>query len=181
MSTGKPMPAIETSDIFSRFGAEGLRVGLRLRALLISTCVAVVLGCALPSFAIDSETLEDPVLQIRYVAISKELRCLVCQNQSIYDSNADLAKDLRRQVREMLLDGRADEEIYRYMIERYGDYVRYRPPWRINTLLLQLGPVFIALLGVWMLWGTLRRHRGSNAPQTVANSDPDSSPAAERE
>ena len=109
--------------------------------------------------AIDSETLNDPVLQIRYVAISKELRCLVCQNQSIYDSNAELAQDLRRQVREMLEDGRADDEIYKYMIERYGDYVRYRPPWRVNTLLLQLFPVFVALLGFWMLWGTLRRHR----------------------
>lgn len=129
-----------------------------------SACLraALVVGLGVlsaPSLAIDSETLEDPVLQIRYVAISKELRCLVCQNQSIYDSNADLAQDLRRQVREMLIDGRADEEIYTYMIERYGDYVRYRPPWRVNTLLLQLGPVVIAVLGFWMLFGTLRRHR----------------------
>jgi cytochrome c-type biogenesis protein CcmH len=132
------------------------------------------------AWAIDSEAMNDPVLQTRYVTISKELRCLVCQNQSIQDSNAELAKDLRRQVRGMLEAGKSDNEIYAYMTDRYGDYVRYRPPWRLNTLLLQLGPVFIALLGVWMLWGTLRRHRsGSDAlpadgqpPQNVAKTEP---------
>ncbi|MFK8029036.1 MAG: cytochrome c-type biogenesis protein [Gammaproteobacteria bacterium] len=144
-------------------------------ALLVLLLVSAALY--LPSAqAIDSDSLSDPVLQTRYVAISKELRCLVCQNQSIYDSNAELAQDLRRQVREMLEGGRADEEIYRYMIERYGDYVRYRPPWRVNTLLLQLFPVFIAIFGFWMLFGTLRRHRGGKASlDTQKQPDTDSS------
>ncbi len=139
------------------------RLDGRTFAMFTLPLLLIVLLCAPLTQAIDAQTLNDPVLQIRYVAIGKELRCLVCQNQSIYDSNAELAQDLRRQVREMLEDGRADDEIYRYMIERYGDYVRYRPPWRVNTLLLQLFPVFIALFGFWMLWGTLRKHRSVNA------------------
>ncbi len=130
-----------------------------LPALVFLVLVPAIIPGA---WAIDSEALNDPVLQTRYVKISKELRCLVCQNQSIQDSNAELAKDLRRQVRGMLEAGKSDDEIYAYMTDRYGDYVRYRPPWRLNTMLLQLGPVFIALLGVWMLWGTLRRHRRSD-------------------
>ena len=114
-----------------------------------------------PSLAIDAESLEDPVLQTRYIHIIAELRCLVCQNQSIQDSNADLAKDLRRQVRTLLAEGKSDNEILEYMVARYGDYVRYRPPLRWSTAALWLGPVVIALLGVWMLAGTLRQHLGS--------------------
>lgn len=148
------------------------------RQPLVSVAACLLLFGVMATFhapvtmAIDSDSMSDPVLQTRYVAISKELRCLVCQNQSIHDSNAELAQDLRRQVREMLEEGRADDEIYRYMIDRYGDYVRYRPPWRMNTLLLQLGPVFIALLGFWMLFGTLRRHRG-NSPKSESETSTD--------
>ncbi len=147
-----------TTDYSPRAIPRGLSAVTRVGVL--SVFFLVLAWFALPEAgAIDSEAMDDPVLQTRYVAISKELRCLVCQNQSIQDSNAELAKDLRRQVRGMLNDGRSDDEIYRYMTERYGDYVRYRPPWRLNTMLLQLGPVFIALLGVGMLWATVRRHR----------------------
>ncbi|MEM7083207.1 MAG: cytochrome c-type biogenesis protein [Pseudomonadota bacterium] len=147
-------------------------MSLRHHPLGLVAALTIVLVCA-PSHAIDSETLDDPVLQTRYVAISKELRCLVCQNQSIQDSNADLAKDLRRQVRGMLLAGRSDTEIYAYMTERYGDYVRYRPPWRINTLLLQLFPFIVGLLGVTLLWGTLKKHRSRQSVSTPDEAERD--------
>jgi len=117
-----------------------------------------LLLCAQSSGAIDSESFDDPVLQKRYQSIIFELRCLVCQNQSIQDSDADLAKDLRRQVREMLLDERSDLEIMDYMVERYGDYVRYRPALRRSNLGLYLAPALVALLGIFLLVQTLRRH-----------------------
>ncbi len=116
-------------------------------------------------WAIDSESLDDPLLHTRYVSIISELRCLVCQNQTIADSDADLAKDLRRQVRSLLLEGRSDLEILDYMTERYGDFVRYRPPLRWSTVGLWFGPVLIALAGLFMLFATLRRHIESTQPQ----------------
>lgn len=113
------------------------------------------------SWSIDSESLTDPVLQKRYQSIIYELRCLVCQNQSIQDSDAQLAKDLRRQTREMLTAGRSDLEIMDYMVERYGEYVRYRPALRRSNLGLYLAPAFVGLLGLIMFGTTLRRHLAS--------------------
>jgi len=121
--------------------------------------VSVVIACMLvPVYAIDAESLDDPVLHTRYMHIISELRCMVCQNQSIMDSDATLAKDLRRQVRNLLLEGRSDQEIMMYMVDRYGDYVRYRPPLKWSTALGWIGPGLIALLGLWLFAVTLRRH-----------------------
>jgi cytochrome c-type biogenesis protein CcmH len=89
--------------------------------------------------------LEDPALQTRFERITKELRCLVCQNESIADSNVELAADLRRQVREMLVAGRSDDAIFRFMTDRYGEFVRFAPPLEAKTLLIWGAP-FIALL-----------------------------------
>ena len=103
--------------------------------------IAVLLLMPLLSFAVDdSEPMEDPEFQARYETLVRELRCLVCQNQPIADSNAPLAKDLRRQVREMLLSGSSDSEIYSFMTDRYGDFVLYRPPFVQRTWLLWLAP-----------------------------------------
>ena len=88
----------------------------------------------------------DPVLEKKVMAISEELRCLVCQNQTIADSHAELAVDLKNQVREMLQKGKSEQEIKRYMVERYGDFVLYRPAVQTNTWLLWLGP-FVLLVG----------------------------------
>jgi cytochrome c-type biogenesis protein CcmH len=91
--------------------------------------------------------LEDPVLQTRFEQITKNLRCLVCQNESVADSNAQLAGDLRRQVREMLLAGQSDDAIFKFMTDRYGDFVRFNPPLEPKTLLIWGAPFIMVLLG----------------------------------
>jgi len=94
-------------------------------------------------------TAADPALEARMLAITGELRCLVCQNQTIADSHADLAVDLRQEVREMLQKGETPEQIRKYMTDRYGDFVLYRPPLKASTAVLWLGPA--VLLGVALL------------------------------
>jgi cytochrome c-type biogenesis protein CcmH len=102
-------------------------------------------------------TAADPALEARMLAITSELRCLVCQNQTIADSHADLAVDLRAEVREMLRAGRSPDEIRRYMTDRYGDFVLYRPPMKPTTLLLWLGPALLLVVGGAALVVALRR------------------------
>jgi cytochrome c-type biogenesis protein CcmH len=99
----------------------------------------------------------DPVLEARMLRITAELRCLVCQNQTIADSHADLAIDLRNQVREMLQAGKTDQQVVDYMTERYGDFVLYRPPFKATTVLLWVGPALMGLLGLLSLVLVLRR------------------------
>jgi cytochrome c-type biogenesis protein CcmH len=111
----------------------------------------------------------DPVLEARVMRIAIELRCLVCQNQTIADSNADLAVDLRRQVREMLQQGQSEQQILDFMTARYGDFVLYRPPVKSTTLLLWYGPATMAVLGIVILLWVLRRR--SRMP--AENFDPD--------
>lgn len=96
-------------------------------------------------------------LEARTNAISQELRCLVCQNQTIADSQADLAVDLRRQVHEMVSNGKSDKEIVQYMTERYGDFVVYRPPLEFRTVLLWFGPVLLLAGGIVALIRRIRR------------------------
>lgn len=105
----------------------------------------------------------DPVLEARMLKIAAELRCLVCQNQTIADSHADLAIDLRQQVREMLQQGKTDQQIAAYMTERYGDFVLYRPPFKSTTALLWIGPGVLLVLGLLGLVLMLRRR--SRMPQ----------------
>jgi cytochrome c-type biogenesis protein CcmH len=100
---------------------------------------------------------EDPALEARMQAIAVELRCLVCQNETIAASSADLAVDLRNQVRQMLRDGKSQREIIDYMTARYGDFVLYRPPVKGTTMLLWFGPVLALVAGVAVLVLVLRR------------------------
>ena len=100
---------------------------------------------------------DDPVLEARVMRIAAELRCLVCQNQTIADSHADLAQDLRQQVREMLQKGQSDAQIIDYMTQRYGDFVLYRPPVKSTTALLWYGPAVLRLGGLGVLAVVLRR------------------------
>jgi cytochrome c-type biogenesis protein CcmH len=109
-----------------------------------------VAGEAVPAAA-------DPVLESRMLAITTELRCLVCQNQTIADSHADLAIDLRQQVREMLQKGQTNQQILDYMTERYGDFVLYRPPLKATTVLLWAGPGVMMVGGMVLLVVILRR------------------------
>ena len=94
------------------------------------------------------EVLDDPLLEKRARALSVNIRCLVCQNQSIDDSNADLARDLRILVRERLIAGDSDTEVLDYLISRYGDFVMLKPPFKGSTFILWLGPLFVFILAV---------------------------------
>ena len=109
----------------------------------------LLLGFSASLSAIDSEpAFTDPVLQARYDRLTEEIRCLQCQNQPIADSNAGIAGDLRRQVKEMIAGGSTDREILDYVVERYGDFVLYRPPLAPRTWLLWGGPFLFLLIGV---------------------------------
>lgn len=102
-------------------------------------------------------TAADPALEVRVNALAAELRCLVCQNQSLADSRADLAIDLKNQVREQLKAGRTSQQVIDYMTERYGDFVLYRPPLKTTTVLLWSGPLLILLSGGLLLWRAVSR------------------------
>ena len=103
---------------------------------------------------------EDPVLEKKVITLSNELRCLVCQNQTIADSNAELAVDLRNQVRKQLSEGKSDREILDYMVQRYGEFVLYRPPLSYKTILLWAGPFALLLIAMFILVQQIRlRHK----------------------
>jgi cytochrome c-type biogenesis protein CcmH len=102
---------------------------------------------------------KDPVLEQRYQGLTEELRCLVCQNQNIADSHAELAQDLRSKVYEMLMLGKSDDQIVEYMTNRYGDFVLYRPPLKSKTMILWLAPLLTVLLGGLGFWSVLRKRR----------------------
>ena len=109
------------------------------------------------SAANEAALAEDPVAEKRLQALSKELRCLVCQNETIADSNAELAVDLRREIRGMIRDGRSDADILDFMVTRYGDFVLYRPPVKAITLLLWAGPILLLLIGLITMRSYLKR------------------------
>ena len=104
--------------------------------------------------------LNDPVAEKRAVTLEQQLRCLVCQNETIAASQADLAKDLRGQIREQIKAGRTDDQIKQYLVARYGDFVLYDPPFKATTVLLWAGPFALLLGGVLVLFGYVRRRRG---------------------
>lgn len=97
---------------------------------------------------VEYHPFEDPVKEQAYQTLISELRCLVCQNQTIADSNADLAKDLRQQVYDMLQQGKSQQDVVDFMTQRYGDFVMYRPAFNLKTALLWLGPIVFVLLGI---------------------------------
>ena len=138
-------------------------------AILMSAAFLPMVGSGLiqEAAAVTSpdELLEDPEMERRARALSKELRCLVCQNQSIDDSDADLARDLRQIVRERLLAGDTDDEIIKFVTERYGDFVLLRPPVKPSTWVLWYGPlVLFVIAGIAMIFYVRRRR---NAPVTA--------------
>ncbi len=117
----------------------------------------VLVLCAGPLHAAEAApAAEDPALEARVNALSAELRCLVCQNQTIAESNAGLAIDLKNQVRERLQKGESESQILDFMVARYGDFVLYRPPFKITTLLLWLGPLLLVLAGLAVLYRRLK-------------------------
>jgi cytochrome c-type biogenesis protein CcmH len=124
----------------------------QLFALLLLLLVATL------SFAKEAAPLaEDEAVEKRMVAISDEMRCLVCQNESLSGSRAELAQDLRREIRTMIKEGKTDQEIMDFMVNRYGDFVRYRPPMKATTYLLWFGPFLLLAIAVVALINYLRR------------------------
>lgn len=123
---------------------------LLLVALLLSQSVQAVT---------EVYSFSNPSYELRYQALTEELRCLVCQNQNIADSHAELAQDLRRKVYEMITAGKTDEQIVDYMTDRYGDFVLYRPPLNPKTMILWLAPILTVLSGLVGFGFLLRRRR----------------------
>lgn len=122
------------------------------------------------SQAVEVRKFDDPELQTRFQDLTYELRCLVCQNQNIADSNAELAQDLRREVDRMLREGQTDDQIADFMVARYGEFVLYRPRFRPGTALLWLGPFALALIGLVFLGFQIKRAR-ARAGSAVAMDD----------
>lgn len=131
--------------------------------------LALILALSAPAFAADpSEMLKDPKLEARAERLGKELRCLVCQSESIEDSNADLAKDLRIIVREQIQSGKTDADVKKFVVDRYGDYVLLKPPFKASTLVLWIGPFALFALGLVAAWLFYRRRGITTAPPAPA-------------
>ena len=131
---------------------------MNVKSLFLTALLAV--SVASPLCAREAApTAFDPVAHKRVVEVSEQLRCLVCQNQSIAESNAELAVDLRNQVIEQVKAGKTNQEIVDYMVERYGDFVLYRPPFKTSTVILWVGPVVLFLGGLLAFWINLRRRK----------------------
>ncbi|MBN8551851.1 MAG: cytochrome c-type biogenesis protein CcmH [Caulobacterales bacterium] len=128
---------------------------------MISLCLTVFLTAAapLPPAPVEDRPLPNPVLEARAVALQQSLRCVVCQNESIAESGAVLAADLRQVVRERVAAGDSDEEVRAFMVTRYGDFVLLKPPFEPATWLLWLGPMLVLLLGGLAVVAYLRRRR----------------------
>ena len=113
----------------------------------------------------------DPVLEARMMVIAEELRCLVCQNETIAASHADLAVDLKNQIRIKLNEGQSQKQILDFMVQRYGDFVLYRPPLKATTVLLWVGPFVLLGLAVLMLVSNIRRRRRAVQPTALSDAD----------
>jgi len=138
--------------------------------LLLALTAAIWLAIAAGKEA--APAAADPALEARVMALSSELRCLVCQNQTLADSNAGLAADLREEIREMMRQGKSDEQIVAFLVERYGDFVLYRPPLKPATVLLWFGPLLLVLAGIATLFVRLaRRRRGAEADLAPADEE----------
>ena len=163
------MRALDQSHLRTHVGpAEdgGSPSGRLLAGVLHALLLGAVFWLLLSGQAAAREALPataDPALEARVMRISSELRCLVCQNETIAASHADLAVDLRNQVREMLRRGQTEQQIYDYMTARYGDFVLYRPPVKSTTLLLWYAPPLMLVLGLGGLWLMLRRRNRLSA------------------
>jgi cytochrome c-type biogenesis protein CcmH len=142
-----------------------------MRRLLFALTL-VLAGLTQPALAVNpDEILPDPLLETRARAISAELRCMVCQNQSIDDSNAELAKDLRVLVRDRIRAGDSDQQVMEYIVSRYGDFVLLKPPVAFNTLMLWGMPVLLLLIGGAMIYRQASRRRLSPAVAPLSASE----------
>ena len=146
--------------------------GRRAAAGVAACAAAIAFAAACPAWSNEAPSLStDPALEARVMAIAQELRCLVCQNQTIADSHADLAVDLRNQIRLKLQQGQSGAEIRDFMVQRYGDFVLYRPPMKATTWLLWLGPFALLAVAALALVVHLRQRRARSAALTLTPAD----------
>lgn len=126
----------------------------------IAWLLAILLSLApAPAIAGEAQPNEDPQIEVRMRALTEQLRCLVCQNETLADSRADLAEDLRREIRKEIKAGKTDPEIIAFLTQRYGDFILYNPPVKRTTYLLWFGPFVILLGGITVLYRYLRRRK----------------------
>lgn len=127
---------------------------------IVGLIFIVIVGAAVFAVAKDAQpSADDPKLEERVMAVSRELRCLVCQNETLADSRADLAVDLRNQIREQMKAGKSDKEVIAFVTDRYGTFVLYRPPVMPSTYLLWFGPFILLLGGLFILFRYVRNRR----------------------
>ena len=143
-----------------------------LRKLILASLTSIAIACAMNvALAKDATPLaDDPATEQRLIAISEEMRCLVCQNESLAGSRSDLANDLRKEIRILIGEGKTDKQIREFMVERYGDFVLYRPPVKPITWILWIGPFVILLVGIIGLAVYLRR-RNQRVPSTTLSAE----------
>jgi cytochrome c-type biogenesis protein CcmH len=141
---------------------------MRLTRLPVLLCALACLSSLATrvALAVDPSALPSPALQARYLALTHELRCVVCQGETIADSNAWLASDLRRQVRELLVAGKSDDDIRDYMVARYGDYILLKPPFSLRTAWLWLAPGILLVIGAIVALRIVRQRSALVAQDT---------------
>ena len=132
--------------------------------------IALAMFCGLrAAYGIDPSSMSDPVLEARYLSLTHELRCMQCQNETIADSPVGLASDLRREVRELLLAGKSDEDVRNFMVARYGEFILFRPRFSLRNAWLWLAPPLLLLLGLAVAWRIVRQRarRVASDPDVV--------------
>ncbi len=125
----------------------------------IALLISLVICFATVALAKEAKPAEDPQIEQRMRALTEQLRCLVCQNETLADSRADLAEDLRKEIREQMKAGKSDQEIVAFLTQRYGDFVLYKPPVKSTTYLLWFGPFVLLFAGTGVLYRYLKRRR----------------------
>ena len=138
-----------------------IRAALALCALILATSIAF------------AQTSSEAALESRVRALSAELRCLVCQNQTVADSESPVARDMRDQVRTQLASGKSEAEVKTYMTDRFGDFVLYNPPFKATTVVLWAGPFVVLLLAGFWLIRRLRKSSAAHAPAALSDADRD--------
>ena len=142
-----------------------------MHAFLFTLALSLSLYAHVAQAKVAPNLSADPALEARMMVIAEELRCLVCQNETLAASHADLAIDLKNQIRIKLTQGQSQKQILDFMVERYGDFVLYRPPLKTTTVLLWVGPFTLLAGAVWMLVVNVRRRRRSAQPAALSDAD----------
>jgi len=138
----------------------------------LSIFIVLVVLFSSPVVAKDAVSLNDPAIDIeRFKSLTSELRCQKCQNQTIWDSKAGLADDMKRLVRDQMKQGKSDEEIIDYMVTRYGDFIRYKPAFKSSTMFLWVGPFVLLFIGIAMLFIQIRKRRVQTADAPLSAED----------